>query len=356
MVHDRVSRVESALAALTVPTGGGVPLDIDGSGIASGCPGTYIQIFRFLIRRFWGVIGDAFVTVGARASARSAVVGHLTNAGEGSVSAVVDVVLGFPSKGDSHGLAYRRVARFNREVLGMNKMYLLEAQFVRPNGFRERKMDMVLDMVRALRDKEAEKGRHQGRAASEEIAGSSAHIVPRTGLPNHVLASRIALPIDRARCVPESGESEDVRDQDPIRVTNPLFSLSETGSSLASVNLDNNNPGDNLDVMDVAHFGFPVFDDTFYAAELPTEFSTESSLDAGELRLGDGDGDGDGDALSGRGLRRTGVAPIGGAPSSSLIDALHDRISSVRELLGDECALTIHENLHVVSRNTNNRQ
>lgn len=329
MVPDRASRVTSALTALSVPTGGSVSLDVEGRGIASGCPETYIQIFRFLIRRFWDVIGGDFMTVGALVSARQGAVGHLT-AGGGSASAVIDLVLGFPNKEKSHGLAYRRIVRFNREVLGMNKMYLLEAQFVKPNGFRERKMDMVLDMVKVLKDKEAARGRLQGQSASKEVKADLAHIAPRASLPEHV-AARFAQPVEWARRAPGAGPNDYLSEQDPIRLNNPLFSLSETGSSLASSNLDNNpEDRDDTPAMDVTRVGFHALPE-IHMTDFCGQFS-DVSVDAEALRLSDHDHD---DALHGRDTR--GVAHVVDAPFGSLIDALRERISSIRQLLPDEC-------------------
>ena len=337
MVHDRALLVRSVLVGLASPGWGGVSLDVEGSGIASGCPEAYTRIFRFLLRRFWGVIGDEFVAVGARASARSGAVGHLT-AGEGSVSAAIDVGLGLPSKGNSHGLAYRRIVRFNREVLGMNKMYLLEAQFVRPNGFRERKMDMVLDMVKALKDREESKGRLQGgQVASGEVEGSAALIAPRTSLPGHVLA-RFAKssqqPVELTMRDVDASSSERTSElmsaQDPIRLTNPLFSLSETGSSLESPTMEDN-PDDKA--MDVTRVGFPVVPEALCEMKFSAQFR-DSSLDAKELRLDDVAA-----AVEGEGA--IAVATVAESPFRSLLEALQDRVSSVRQLLGDECSLSV---------------
>ena len=134
--RDKASRVRAALAGLAAAD----PTDVavDESGISSGCPEAYIDVFRFLLQRFWNVIGDDFVRAQSSHASKSSAATAGGSACDNPATSI-DLLLGLVGSKRNIGLAFRRVVRFNREMLGMNAMYLLEAQFARPNGCRERR-------------------------------------------------------------------------------------------------------------------------------------------------------------------------------------------------------------------------
>ena len=350
--QDKTSRVRAALAGLAAAD----PTDVavDESGISSGCPEAYIDVFRFLLQRFWNVIGDDFVRAQSSHASKSSAATAGGSACDNPATSI-DLLLGLVGSKRNIGLAFRRVVRFNREMLGMNTLYLLEAQFVRPNGFRERKMDMVLDMIASLR-RRAEKGgecggghsnsssrsgssgsnssrsmRADGVDTGEEVVvpGAPQHLAARAelvhsraGLPDHVLQRRCAL--EGADTAPYNthGANHDAKHS---TTHNPLFTLTDSFpvvSPMSSIsNLSNLSNLSDIDrAMPSPAFGDYSLDFLGSGSSTGTSCYSEDGGDAPDaIRAHDDDDDDDDDD------------PV--RHEHSLIDALARRVSSVRHLL-----------------------
>lgn len=341
--RDKASRVRAALAGLAAAD----PTDVavDESGISSGCPEAYIDVFRFLLQRFWNVIGDDFVRAQSSHASKSSAATAGGSACDNPATSI-DLLLGLVGSKRNIGLAFRRVVRFNREMLGMNAMYLLEAQFVRPNGFRERKMDMVLDMIASLK-RRAEKGgeRGVGHRSSSSSSGSSGssgsnssrsvradgvdtgeevvvprapqHLAARAGLPDHVVQRRCAL--EGADTTPYNthGANHDAKHS---TTHNPLFTLTDcfpVVSPMSSIS----NLSDIDRAMPSPAFGDYSLDFLGSGSSTGTSCYSEDGSDVPDaIRAHDDGDDGDGDD------------PVR-HEHNSLIDALAHRVSTLRHLL-----------------------